>query len=143
MYFYVSSDAPGRSWAGLGLVLGRPGVVLWRRRGVLRLLCGCETVKSGVKLSKISEDRRASWALGLETWAICGLLGELMKNYVFLCVLQCSWAFLGRSWRGLEALLGGLGASWERLERVLARLGAVLRAPRGRLSGVVWPSTEL
>ena len=73
---------------------------------------------------------------------------------MFLRVLKRSCAFLGRPWRGLgavlgrsgrrlEALLGGLGASWERLEPVLARLGAVLRAPRGRFSAVVWPSGEL
>ena len=73
---------------------------------------------------------------------------------MFLRVFKRSWAFLGqpwsglgavlgRSWRGLEALLGGLGASWERLEPVLARLGAVLRAPRGSFSAVVWPSGEL
>ena len=44
----------------LGTVLRRPGAVLWRRRGVLRLLCGCETVKSDVQLSTIIEDRRGS-----------------------------------------------------------------------------------
>ena len=77
-----------------------------------------------------------------------------MKNDVFLHVFKRSWAFLERSWsglgavfelswRGLESLLDGLGASWERLEPVLARLGAVVSAPRGRFSAVVWPSGEL
>ena len=70
-----------------------------------------------------------------------------MKNHVFLCVSQCSWAFLGRSWSGLGAVLGrswrGLGACWERFEPVLARFGVVLRAPRGRFSAVVWPSGGL
>ena len=56
MYFYVSSGAPGRSW--VGLVASRGGLEAPLRS--LEAVCGWETVKSGVKLSKISEDRRAS-----------------------------------------------------------------------------------
>ena len=74
------------------------------------------------------------------------ILGTLGRSWAVSGPLGRSWsglgAVLGRSWRGLEELLGGLGAPWERLEPVLARLGAVLGAPRGRFSAVVWPSGE-
>ena len=80
-------------------------------------------------------------------------LAKYYKNDVFLRVFKRSWAFLGRSWsglgavlgrswRGLGALWGFLGTSWEHLEAVLARLGAVLKAPRGCLSAVLWPSGD-
>ena len=75
------------------------------------------------------------------------ILGTLGRSWAVSGRLGRSWsglgAVLGRSWHGLGTLLGGLGASWERLEPVLARLGAVLKAPRGRFSAVVWPSGEL
>ena len=86
-----------------------------------------------------------------DLWTTWRTSKKLMYFYVFF---KRSWAFwgrswsglgavLGRSWRGLWALLGGLGASWERLEPVLARLGAVLRAPRCGFSAVAWPLDEL
>ena len=79
---------------GLGAVLRRPGAVLWRRRGVLRLLCGCETVKSDVKLSKIIE---AAEPKACELGRSVAHLAKSHKNDVFLRVFECSWAFLERS----------------------------------------------
>ena len=52
---------------------------------------------------------------------ICSLLGRL----------GLSWGALGRSWCGLEPVLGGLGRSWRVLGAVLGGLGSVMGLSRG------------
>ena len=78
----------------------------------------------------VLDDPGRSWAFLGGLWALGAVLERSGRRPG--AVLARPWGAPGRSW-------GVLGAS----EPVLAGLGAVLRAPRGRFSAVVWPSGEL